>query len=82
METQLLKIHEARRLRAAKDAVIAAELSSKGKNIAKGQKKTNQLRREINDMWVELEQDFKIGDIIKLEDEMDVLDKKCKDLTF
>ena len=65
METQLIKIHDSRRLKAVKEAVVAAELENKGKSISKGTKKTNQLRKEINDMWVQLEQDFKIDDIIK-----------------
>lgn len=75
MDTQLRKLHDTRMLRAAKEAVVAAELENKGKSIKKGQIKTNQLRKEINDMWVQLEQDYKIADIIKLEDKLEVLDK-------
>ena len=81
METQLIKIHDSRRLKAVKEAVVAAELENKGKSISKGTKKTNQLRKEINDMWVQLEQDFKIDDIIKQEDQLEVLDKQRQDLT-
>lgn len=80
MDTQLRKLHDTRMLRAAKEAVVAAELENKGKSIKKGQIKTNQLRKEINDMWVQLEQDYKIADIIKLEDKLEVLDKQKNEL--
>ena len=42
----------------------------KNNKIQKGQKKFNQLTKEIDDMWYCLENEHKVSEIIKIEDEI------------
>ena len=68
MEGQLDKIKESRRQRDAEQAVIDHELGKKGKQLNQQSKKYALMRREIDQMRLELEQDYQMEKMIKLED--------------
>ena len=80
METQVLKIYQKQETKRAAEAELMDQVNDKNQTLKVGQKKFVQLKKSIKEMWVELEQNYNIDQITKMEDELRLKQTKLGEL--
>ena len=80
METQVLKIYQKQETKRAAEAELMDQVNEKNQTLKVGQKKFVQLKKSIKEMWVELEQNYNIDQITKMEDELRLKQTKLGEL--
>ena len=80
MDKQIQKIQEKRKQKEIQEFRMLQELDSKKKKIEGGQRKFIHLKKDIVNMWTELEQNHDIDLIIKMEDDLKLKNSQVEDL--
>ena len=70
METQLERVKNKRKERIEAEREAARLEGSKNREIRQGAKKKDQLRREIEQMWIDLESTFNNNAVTKMENDL------------
>ena len=70
METQLERVKNKRKERLEAEREAARLEGGKNKEIRQGAKKKDQLRREIEQMWIDLESTFNNNAVTKMENDL------------
>lgn len=80
MEQQIHKLQQQRNERIAEEEKVMNAVGSKQTEIDKGTKKFRKLKLQINKLHQTLDQDYKIDQIIKLEDELRMKTKSLESI--
>ena len=80
MESQILKIYQKQESKRAAEAELMDQVNGKNQTLKEGQKKYVQLKKSIKTMWQELEIDYSIDQVTKMEDELRLKEAKVAEL--
>ena len=80
MENQILKIYQKQETKRAAEAELMDQVNDKNLTLKEGQKKFVYLKKSIKTMWLELEQNYNIDQITKMEDELRLKQTKLGEL--
>lgn len=80
MENQILKIYQKQEAKRAAEAELMDQVNDKNQTLKEGQKKFIYLKKSIRTMWLELEQNYNIDQITKMEDELRLKQTKLEEL--